>query len=200
MLLTTSLYSGLLRQPKYGHLKELHKAIKLCEHALVSADPTVISLGSYQQVYPSWRRALFLLAIGLIPSQINLQMVNSNIIIFQAHVFSSGRGSCAAFLSNFHPKSSARVIFNNVHYDLPPWSVSILPNCRTVVFNTATVSKVLIGCPFAASFFVPEPGLYPNDYFFSINMFFKSLDKQITDDHFSKPLDSCIFCYFLFTG
>ena len=92
-------------------------------------------------------------------------MVNLIVIIFQAHVFSSGRGNCAAFLSNYNPKSSARVIFNNVHYDLPPWSISILPDCRTVVFNTARVSKVLVG-PFAASFFVLEPGLYPHNYFF----------------------------------
>lgn len=42
--------AGLLRQPKYGHLKELHKAIKHCEPALVSSDPTVTSLGTYQQV------------------------------------------------------------------------------------------------------------------------------------------------------
>lgn len=42
---------GLIRQPKYGHLKELHRAIKLCEHALVSADPVVTSLGNYQQVF-----------------------------------------------------------------------------------------------------------------------------------------------------
>lgn len=41
---------GLIRQPKYGHLKELHKAIKLCERALVNADPTVISLGNYEKV------------------------------------------------------------------------------------------------------------------------------------------------------
>ncbi|WCJ35254.1 Beta-galactosidase [Euphorbia peplus] len=95
---------GLIREPKYGHLKELHKAIKLCEPALVSADPTVTSLGTYHQ----------------------------------AHVFSSGR-SCAAFLANYHPKSSARVMFNNMHYDLPPWSISILPDCRNAVFNTAKV-------------------------------------------------------------
>lgn len=42
--------TGLIRQPKYGHLKELHRAVKLCEKALVSADPTVTSLGSLQQV------------------------------------------------------------------------------------------------------------------------------------------------------
>ena len=41
---------GLIRQPKWGHLKELHKAIKLCEPALVSGDPIVTSLGHFQQV------------------------------------------------------------------------------------------------------------------------------------------------------
>ncbi|XWS25831.1 hypothetical protein CRYUN_Cryun27aG0100900 [Craigia yunnanensis] len=96
---------GLIRQPKYGHLKELHRAIKLCEHALVSSDPTVTSLGTYQQ----------------------------------AHVFSSRQGSCAAFLSNYHTKSAARVMFNKRHYNLPPWSISILPDCRNMVFNTAIV-------------------------------------------------------------
>lgn len=44
---------GLIRQPKYGHLKELHRAVKLCEKALVSSDPVVTSLGSLQQVFAS---------------------------------------------------------------------------------------------------------------------------------------------------
>ncbi|KAJ0098090.1 hypothetical protein Patl1_29004 [Pistacia atlantica] len=96
---------GLIRQPKYGHLKELHRSIKMCERALVSADPIVTSLGSFQQ----------------------------------AHLFSSEHGDCAAFLSNYDTKSSARVMFNNMHYNLPPWSISILPDCRNVVFNTAKV-------------------------------------------------------------
>ncbi|CAL0322371.1 unnamed protein product [Lupinus luteus] len=96
---------GLLRQPKYTHLKDLHRAIKQCEHALVSSDPTVISLGTYEQ----------------------------------AHVFSSRTGKCAAFLANYHSNSSARVTFNNRHYDLPAWSISILPDCVTDVFNTARV-------------------------------------------------------------
>ncbi|XP_009418404.2 beta-galactosidase 5-like [Musa acuminata AAA Group] len=97
--------AGLIREPKYGHLKELHRAIKLCEQALVSADPTVTSLGSLQQ----------------------------------AHVFSSQTGGCAAFLANYNPDSFARVMFNNVHYNIPPWSISILPDCSNVVFNTAKV-------------------------------------------------------------
>ncbi|CAA2960549.1 beta-galactosidase 5-like [Olea europaea subsp. europaea] len=94
---------GLIREPKYGHLKELHKAIKLCERALVSSDPTITSLGNSQM----------------------------------AHVFSGGEGICAAFLSNFNRNYTARVMFNNMHYNLPPWSISILPDCRNVVFNTA---------------------------------------------------------------
>ncbi|XP_057728689.1 beta-galactosidase 5-like isoform X1 [Arachis stenosperma] len=105
---------GLTRQPKYNHLKDLHKAIKRCEHALVSSNPTVTSLGEYQQ----------------------------------AHVFSSGNGVCAAFLANYHAQSSAKVMFNNKNYDLPPWSISILPDCITDVFNTAKVrvhdSKVVM--------------------------------------------------------
>lgn len=96
---------GLIRQPKYGHLKELHRAIKQCEHALISSDPTVTSLGTYQQV----------------------------------HVFSSGKGSCAAFIANYNSKSAARVTYNGRHFNLPSWSISILPDCKNEVFNTAKV-------------------------------------------------------------
>uniref|UniRef100_M0ZWC9 beta-galactosidase n=1 Tax=Solanum tuberosum TaxID=4113 RepID=M0ZWC9_SOLTU len=96
---------GLIREPKYSHLKEFHRVIKLCESALLSSDPTVVSLGNYQQ----------------------------------AHVFSSGKGNCAAFLSNYDSNSAATVVFNNKHFNLPPWSISILPDCSHVAFNTAKV-------------------------------------------------------------
>ncbi|XP_010448319.1 PREDICTED: beta-galactosidase 12-like isoform X1 [Camelina sativa] len=95
---------GLPREPKYSHLKSLHKVIKLCEPALVSADPTVTSLGDKQE----------------------------------AHVFKS-TSSCAAFLSNYNASSAARVLFGGFPYDLPPWSVSILPDCKTEYYNTAKV-------------------------------------------------------------
>nr|GEU80904.1 beta-galactosidase 3-like [Tanacetum cinerariifolium] len=89
---------GLIRQPKYEHLKELHKA-KQCEPALVSADPIVTSI-------------------------INLQ---------HAHVFSSKSGHYAAFLANYNTNNAAKVMFNNMHYTLPPWSISILPDSTNVV-------------------------------------------------------------------
>nr|P45582.1 RecName: Full=Beta-galactosidase; Short=Lactase; Flags: Precursor [Asparagus officinalis]CAA54525.1 beta-galactosidase [Asparagus officinalis] len=95
---------GLLRQPKWGHLRDLHKAIKLCEPALVSGEPTITSLGQNQESY----------------------------------VYRS-KSSCAAFLANFNSRYYATVTFNGMHYNLPPWSVSILPDCKTTVFNTARV-------------------------------------------------------------
>ncbi|KAF5931047.1 hypothetical protein HYC85_031920 [Camellia sinensis] len=58
----------------------------------------------------------------------------------QVHVFNSKSG-CAAFLANYDTKSSATVTFQNMRYDLPPWSVSILPDCKNAVFNTARVRK-----------------------------------------------------------
>ncbi|KHG11296.1 Beta-galactosidase [Gossypium arboreum] len=96
---------GLTREPKWGHLRDLHKAIKSSEAALVSAYPTVTSLGSKQE----------------------------------AHVFKSKSGACAAFLANYDTRYSVKVKFGNGQYDLPRWSISILPDCKTAVFNTARI-------------------------------------------------------------
>ncbi|XP_059641301.1 beta-galactosidase-like [Cornus florida] len=96
---------GLLRQPKWGHLKDLHRAIRLCEPALLSGDPAVMPLGNNQE----------------------------------AHVFKSKSGACAAFLANYDSHSFAKVAFGNMHYNLPPWSISILPDCKNTVYNTARV-------------------------------------------------------------
>ncbi|KAI0508070.1 hypothetical protein KFK09_014204 [Dendrobium nobile] len=96
---------GLLRQPKWGHLKDLHRAIKLSETALISGDPIVKSLGNSQE----------------------------------SHVFRSNSGDCAAFLANYDTQFYGKVTFNGLHYDLPPWSISILPDCKTTIFNTAKV-------------------------------------------------------------
>ncbi|KAE9608114.1 hypothetical protein Lal_00003639 [Lupinus albus] len=96
---------GLLNEPKWGHLRELHKAIKRCESALVSVDPTV-----------SW------------PGK-NLEV----------HVYKT-ESACAAFLANYNTDYSTKINFGNGQYDLPPWSISILPDCKTEVFNTAKVN------------------------------------------------------------
>jgi len=56
-------------------------------------------------------------------------------------VFKSKSGACAAFLANYNPKSYATVAFGNMHYNLPPWSISILPDCKHTIYNTARVRK-----------------------------------------------------------
>ncbi|GAU34772.1 hypothetical protein TSUD_205760, partial [Trifolium subterraneum] len=94
---------GLLNQPKWGHLNDLHKAIKLCEKALLSVDPTVTWPGK------------------------NLEV----------HEFKTNTGVCSAFLANYDTKYAATIKYGDGQYELPPWSVSILPNCKTAVFNTA---------------------------------------------------------------
>ncbi|KAK6163297.1 hypothetical protein DH2020_000161 [Rehmannia glutinosa] len=100
---------GLVRQPKWGHLKDVHKAIKLCEEAMVATDPKkTSSLGS------------------------NLE----------ATVYKTESGQCAAFLANTGTQSDATVNFNGNSYHLPAWSVSILPDCKSVVLNTAKINSV----------------------------------------------------------
>ncbi|CAN6169613.1 unnamed protein product [Urochloa humidicola] len=96
---------GLLREPKWSHLRDLHKAIKQAEPALISGDPTVQSIGNYEKAY----------------------------------VFKSSSGACAAFLSNYKTNAAASVVFGGRRYELPAWSISVLPDCKTAVFNTATV-------------------------------------------------------------
>ncbi|KAL4190186.1 hypothetical protein AMTRI_Chr07g23390 [Amborella trichopoda] len=98
---------GLVRQPKWGHLRDLHKSIKLCEEVLTGTDPVLTSLGP------------------------NLE----------AHVYRLGSGKCAAFLANVGTQSDAMVTFNGNSYHLPAWSVSILPDCKNVVFNTAKITS-----------------------------------------------------------
>ncbi|XP_047090032.1 beta-galactosidase 6-like [Lolium rigidum] len=97
---------GLVRQPKWGHLRDVHKAIKMCEPALIATDPSYMSLGQNAE----------------------------------AHVYKTG-SVCAAFLANIDDQSDKTVTFNGKAYKLPAWSVSILPDCKNVVLNTAQINS-----------------------------------------------------------
>lgn len=108
---------GLLSQPKWGHLKDLHAALKLCEPALVAVhSPQYIKLGPKQEAH-----------------------------IYCDNGHRHGKQStfygpkCSAFLANIDEHYSVTVKFLNENYTLPPWSVSILPDCRNIAFNTAKV-------------------------------------------------------------
>ncbi|XP_065880774.1 beta-galactosidase 16-like [Euphorbia lathyris] len=96
---------GLIRQPKWGHLKDLHAAIKSCSKALIGGAES-FPIGHLQEAF----------------------------------VFRGNSGECAAFLANYNWRRNARIFFQNRSYDLPPKSISILPDCETITFNTAKVN------------------------------------------------------------
>ncbi|KAJ8634269.1 hypothetical protein MRB53_027605 [Persea americana] len=113
---------GLLSQPKWGHLKDLHSAIKLCEPALVAVDdaPQYIRLGPMQEAHV-YRHSSY------VEDQSSSTLGNGTL--------------CSAFLANIDEHNSANVKFLGQVYSLPPWSVSILPDCKNVAFNTAKVAS-----------------------------------------------------------
>uniref|UniRef100_I1NTV5 beta-galactosidase n=2 Tax=Oryza glaberrima TaxID=4538 RepID=I1NTV5_ORYGL len=96
---------GLRRLPKWAHLRDLHKSIKLGEHTLLYGNSSFVSLGPQQE----------------------------------ADVYTDQSGGCVAFLSNVDSEKDKVVTFQSRSYDLPAWSVSILPDCKIVAFNTAKV-------------------------------------------------------------
>ncbi|XP_075663025.1 beta-galactosidase 6-like [Castanea sativa] len=94
---------GLIRQPKWGHLKELHAVIKLCSTTLLHGVRRSFSLGEKQE----------------------------------AVVFEGKKEGCAAFLINNDTHNNAVVQFQNISFKLLPKSISILPDCKKMTFNTA---------------------------------------------------------------
>ncbi|CBI18991.3 hypothetical protein VitviT2T_027055 [Vitis vinifera] len=97
---------GLIRQPKWGHLKELHAVIKLCSDTLLHGVQYNYSLGQLQEAY----------------------------------LFKRPSGQCAAFLVNNDKRRNVTVLFQNTNYELAANSISILPDCKKIAFNTAKVS------------------------------------------------------------
>ncbi|KAB1221091.1 Beta-galactosidase 16 [Morella rubra] len=59
-----------------------------------------------------------------------------------AYVFKRNTRECAAFLVN-NGTRDINVLFNNCSHVLPRYSISILPDCKTTVFNTAKFKEVI---------------------------------------------------------
>jgi len=97
---------GLQREPKWGHLKDVHKALKLCKKALLWGNPgnQILGKDTDAQFYEK-----------------------------------PGTNICAAFLTNTNSRVPATVSFRGQAYYLPARSISILPDCKTVVLNTQTI-------------------------------------------------------------
>ncbi|KAG6551710.1 hypothetical protein Mapa_006799 [Marchantia paleacea] len=113
---------GQARQPMWEHLKNLHSAIKMSAPALaaVSGEPLVWSPQKNVQIHV-------------------YQTKHSQVQDFQNS--QAPTGICAGFLSNVG-LTDALVSFKGRKYHLPAWSVSILPDCKSVAFNTMHVPDV----------------------------------------------------------
>ncbi|KAK9287776.1 hypothetical protein L1049_016216 [Liquidambar formosana] len=134
---------GLLSQPKWGHLRDLHAAIKLCEPALVAVDsPKYIKLGPKQEAH-------------VYGGNVHTEGLNLT--------QSRSESKCSAFLANIDEHKAASVTFLGQVYTLPPWSVSILPDCRKTAFNTAkvgaqtSIKTVEFDLPIVPNISVPRP-------------------------------------------
>ncbi|XP_027355010.1 beta-galactosidase 13-like [Abrus precatorius] len=97
---------GLRREPKYGHLKDVHRALNLCKKAMFSSQSKVNKISQYHEI-----------------------------IVFER----PGSNTCAAFITNNHTQTPATINFRGSEYYLPPRSISILPDCKNVVFNTQNI-------------------------------------------------------------
>ncbi|XP_059653985.1 beta-galactosidase 13-like [Cornus florida] len=96
---------GLLRGPKWGHLKDLHRALKLSKKPLLWGTPGVERQGDDLEI----------------------------------RTFEKPGEMCAAFLINNKTRDGATIKFRGQDIYLPAKSISILPDCKTVVYNTQTI-------------------------------------------------------------
>ncbi|RWW37753.1 hypothetical protein BHE74_00057093 [Ensete ventricosum] len=100
---TGELLHGLPKEPKWGHLRDLHYALKLCSKALLKGTPSLQSFGSG----------------------------------FEARLYEIPEDNvCVAFLTNTNARRDGTVKFRGTEYFLPRRSISILPDCKTVVYNS----------------------------------------------------------------
>ncbi|XAR72703.1 Beta-galactosidase [Bertholletia excelsa] len=97
---------GLKREPKFSHLRDLHRALKLTKKALLWGTP--------------------------IDNIINQDV---EIVTFEK----PGTEICAAFLINNNTRIPLNIPFRGQNYFLPAESISILPDCKTVVLNTQQI-------------------------------------------------------------
>ncbi|KAI5021213.1 hypothetical protein ZWY2020_055058 [Hordeum vulgare] len=96
---------GNIRQPKYGHLKDLHNVLKSMEKILLHGDYKDTTMG------------------------------NTNVMVTKYTLDNSS----ACFISNKFDDKEVNVTLDGATHVVPAWSVSILPDCKTVAYNSAKI-------------------------------------------------------------
>ncbi|KVG89860.1 Galactose-binding domain-like protein, partial [Cynara cardunculus var. scolymus] len=96
---------GIIRQPKYGHLKDMHAAIKLCSQALLYGQLTIENLDQNQDVrINNGFNLLFTLMYGFSTYKFDGNIFGGYNV--QAYVYNISSGECAAFLVNNSSRES----------------------------------------------------------------------------------------------
>ncbi|KAK1370335.1 Beta-galactosidase [Heracleum sosnowskyi] len=98
---------GLPRDPKFGHLRDLHRALKLSKKALFKGKMSEEKI--------------------------------SEVVRAVVYEKPGDANTCAAFVINNNTKIPTTVKFRGADLYVPAKSISILPDCKRVVFNTDTV-------------------------------------------------------------
>nr|GMC65111.1 beta-galactosidase 13-like [Ipomoea batatas] len=97
---------GLYRDPKWSHLRDCHRALKLSKKPLLWGSPTVKKISTDLEI---------------------ITFENTNLKL------------CAAFLTNNNTAKPNSINFRGTEYYLPARSISLLPDCKNVIFNTQNV-------------------------------------------------------------
>jgi hypothetical protein len=63
------------------------------------------------------------------------------LFIYQGTIYSTEKGS-SCFLTNTDSRNDTTINFQGIDYEVPAWSVSILPDCQDVEYNTAKVNGI----------------------------------------------------------
>ncbi|KAJ0693057.1 putative beta-galactosidase [Helianthus annuus] len=99
---------GLIKEPKWSHLRDLHKVLRMMKKLFLTGTRKVQEINKFVQI-------------------ITYEKPESKL--------------CAAFLSNKHKKIHRTVDFRGKQYFLTRRSVTILPDCKNIVFNTELITS-----------------------------------------------------------
>lgn len=126
-----------MNQPKWGHLKELHHLLYSLEDVLLYGNATNTDYGRMMSVSTIHELILYYYILFV---QYFMNLMTSFYVV-QSTIYEY-KGKKVCFLGNANDKDDISITFEGRNYTTPAWSVTILPDCKTEVYNTARVNDL----------------------------------------------------------
>ena len=149
MLLGQCTYPGMQKEPKFGHLRDLHNIIRSYQKAFLEGKQSFEQLAHGYEVGNNFfhhfcAEIIEMFCVTVFCNlTVNLLLGLISFLHLQAHNFELPEEKlCLAFLSNNNTGEDGTVIFRGEKYYVPSRSVSILADCKHVVYNTKRVCVV----------------------------------------------------------